>query len=95
MEILTLTAPETPPAPTVTDVRVARLDLDFEEAHIVIHLRTNTGTREEYTYDGAEATALMIQLNKANLSTKSLHRRILEKLVADGKRTGAISGAPD
>jgi hypothetical protein len=38
----------------------------------------------------------MIALNKVNLSTKSLHRRIIEQLQADGLLgTGTISGAPD
>ncbi len=41
------------------------------------------------------ATTLMRVLNKANLFTKSLHKRIMEKAVADGKLTGTISGPPD
>jgi hypothetical protein len=37
------------------------------------------------TYSGAEATQLMQTLNTANLTTKSLQKRVLEKLQADGK----------
>lgn len=40
--------------------------------------------------------AIMLGLNKANLSTLSLHRRILERLAADGViGPGAIVGVPD
>jgi hypothetical protein len=56
------------------------------------------GDNNEYTsigYEGTEATNLMVALNKANLSTKSLHRRIMEKAIADGKLSGTISGVPD
>ncbi len=37
----------------------------------------------------------MVALNTANLSIKSPQRRILERLVADGKLTGSIAGTPD
>lgn len=45
---------------------------------------------------GEGATATMRALNKANLSTKSLFKRAMEKALADGKfGAGTISGTPD
>jgi hypothetical protein len=95
METITLSAPEITPQITTTDYRVVYLLLEWERAHVVIHLRGTNGERKECRYDGAEALSLMGTLNKANLSVKSLHRRILEKLIADGKVSGAVSGVPD
>lgn len=87
MEELNLTTP-------VSKYRVARLLLDWEGQGIQIGLYEN-GIFQTFGYFGAEATQLMTALNKADLSVKSLHRRILEKLIADGKISGTISGAPD
>ena len=94
-ETIVLTAPEVVPAITTTDYRVIRLLLEFEHAEISIHLRGTNGERKEFRYEGTEATNLMVALNKANLTVKSLQRRILEKLIADGKLQGAVSGVPD
>ena len=38
--------------------------------------------------------ALLTGLNKADLSAKSLERRIYERLIADGVITGTIAGVP-
>jgi hypothetical protein len=39
---------------------------------------------------------MITTLNKANLSTKSLHRRVMEMLVADGYwPAGTINGTPE
>ena len=95
METVTLTAPEITPQITTTEYRVVFLLLDWEHASIVIHLRGTNAERKEVRYDGADATTLMVGLNKANMATKSLHRRILERLVADGKLSGTITGVPD
>ncbi len=55
-----------------------------------------TGIESTFQYDGATATSLMVALNKANLSTSSLHKRVLQQLVADGKLTvGTVTGTPD
>lgn len=94
-ETVTLAIPEVTPQITTTDYRVSYLQMDWERASIVIHLRGTNGERKEIRYDGAEATALMVALNKANLSTKSLQRRILEKAVADSKIVGTVTGVPD
>lgn len=44
-------------------------------------------------YDDTEAETLLVALNKANLSTKSLERRVTERCQADKKLgAGSISG---
>lgn len=93
MEQVNLTTPETTPDNTYWQVN--KLFLFWFDQAIRIELIGANGEVSEYSYDGAEATSLMIALNKTNLSTKSLHKRIMEKLVAEGKMKGAISGAPD
>jgi hypothetical protein len=96
MEAVTLTTPEVTPATATTDYRVTYLLLEWERGGlIVIHLRGTHGERKEVRYTGPEAVAMMRTLNTANLTTKSLHKRILEKLVADGKIAGTITGTPD
>ena len=91
-EQLDLTIPVTPPA-TLT-YRVTVLHLDWPNGVINITLVDNNGVAKTESYTNAEATTLMGILNTANLSVKSLHKRILEKLVADGKLSGTISGTP-
>jgi hypothetical protein len=87
--------------PPVTRFRISLLALDWFNARIDIRLRawdgTTFGPRELVaSYSGAEATALMITLNKVNLATQSLHQRVITKLLADGKiPAGTSSGAPD
>lgn len=91
METLTLNAPI-----ATASVRVARLTLDWDAAGIWIVLRAPDNREVIYTYSGATATTLMKALNTANLSLKSLHRRIIEKLTADfPELAGAVAGAPD
>lgn len=80
--------------PAKTHYTISRLTLDWDSAAIDITLRDNTGGTATHTYSGAEATQLMLTLNTANLTTNSLHKRTLAKLIADGKLTGTISGTP-
>lgn len=91
-EVLDLTTPVTPPS-TLT-YRVTVLHLDWPNGVINVTLVDNNGVARTESYTNAEATTLMGILNTANLSVKSLHKRILEKLVVDGKLTGTISGTP-
>lgn len=84
--------PVVPPART--HYTISRLTLDWEHACIDITLRDNTGETQTHTYSGAEATNLMRTLNTANLTTNSLHKRTLTKLIADGKLAGTITGTP-
>jgi hypothetical protein len=105
MEILTLTTPEVRPAITTAIYRVVKLNFDWEAAYIFIGLRGENGELKTFTYGGPEpfvteadrtkAITLMTALNKANLSIKSLQRRVIEQLVTDGKLDGAVSGSPD
>lgn len=59
---------------------------------IVITLRADDGTTLDAVYEGATATTLMVALNKANLSTRSLNQRIFDRLIADGKIVGTVAG---
>ncbi len=95
MEQLALTANETVPEIVNTSYRVVFISMDWENALIIVRLRGDNKERKEFTYGGVEATNLMISLNKANLSTLSLQKRILNKLIADGKISGTVTGTPD
>lgn len=91
MEQLDLTSPV-----SVTDYRVRKIVLDWAAAIIKIRVVDTTGDESTHTYTGETATTLMTQLNKIDLSTNSLHKRILDRLVADGKLpAGTVTGTPD
>jgi hypothetical protein len=95
-EKIDLTVPFKPDPREASELRLARVDLNWEASSIVLELADPvSGVRQSFVYDGQEAMTIMQALNKANLSTKSLHRRIMEKLLADGHLEGTISGAPD
>lgn len=82
--------------PGTSTYRVDRLDLFWGDKTITIGLIGSNGERKTVYYheaDGAEA--LIVALNKVDLSTNSLQRRIMERLLADGHLTGSISGTPD
>jgi len=103
MEELALTDPVVVPAKTTAKYRVVSLTLSLE--HVVlpasvpgavfIHLRDNNHEPRSYTYDGQTAQDMITFLNTANLTTKSLHKRILERLSADGLLPGTVVGTPD
>ena len=104
-EDLILTTPEVIPQITTTSYRVVGLNLQWERTTIVIHVRGTNGELKQFQYGGNEpstppaektkALNLMIALNKANLTIKSLQRRVLEQLATDGLLVGAVSGSPD
>ena len=95
-EVFDLAKPITPVAPTTSTLRVRSVILAWDERYITIVLRDNNNVESVYNYHDTAATNLMIALNKANLSVKSLHKRILEQLVLDGKlASGSVSGSPD
>ena len=95
-EQVDLTTPIT--KPTTNYYRVVLLTLDWDAAYIAIRLKGQNGEFLDFIYRDelplTEATTLMTTLNTANLSTNSLHKRILNKLVADGKLAGTVSGTP-
>lgn len=98
MEQIDLTTPEPYPLPikTVATWKVDELQLQWTAQHISIVLLGSAGERREVHYYSETATALMIVLNKANLSVKSLHKRVLEYLVTDGQlEVGTITGVVD
>jgi hypothetical protein len=86
-----------------TNFRVTLLHLDWEAAQIIIRLRevsggsiVTDGKIVSHTYTGDTATTLMRQLNKVDLSSNSLHKRIMSRLQTDGVLgSGTISGTPD
>jgi len=91
METLSLTTPQ-----SVTGYTVRGLHLLWTEAIIRVELNDGFGKVLNFIYSGAPATSLMVSLNKANLTTQSLHSRILSQLVTDGKLpAGAVTGTPD
>jgi hypothetical protein len=102
-ETVTLTTPITKPSQTT--VRLERMILDIETKSITIQwLGTNNeaGSAVYPTPGPADHPAqptgatLLNQLNTANLSTKSLVKRVLERLQTDGYLpAGTISGTPD
>ena len=72
--------------------------LNWRDKRIEIHLGDgNVQNKIEYidSKDDPQATNFMVVLNKANLSTKSLHKRIMERLVTDGRIAGTIGGTPN
>jgi hypothetical protein len=92
-ELLTLTAPLVPP--TRTTYKINRLVLDVVASVIQAYLGGSDGVEVLAEWTGAPAAALLTALNSANLSVKSLQRRVLEQAVTDGKLTaGTVSGTP-
>ncbi len=95
-EQVNLTNPYQPDPRATSTFQVSRLDLNWEGAEISIYLIDPVSKiRRAFRYEGQTALNLMIALNKANLSIKSLHRRVIEQLINDGKLEGSVSGSPD
>lgn len=102
-EIVTLTAAIAKPAQNT--VRIDRLTIDIEQKAILIQWLGNNGEPGSASYptpapvdhpSQPTGAALITALNTANLSTKSLVKRVLERLQTDNYLpSGAISGAPD
>lgn len=91
MEQLDLTTPIVVAARTSYTIHV--LTLDWANQVIRVVLVGSDGADVVAEYKEAQAVAIMTTLNTANLSVKSLYRRVLEKLVADGKLpAGTVSG---
>lgn len=103
MEQINLTTPEIKPQVTTDIYKVIVLNFNWEQQLIIIGLRGENGEYKTFTYGGSssddagrtKATNLMIALNKANLSIKSLQNRVITQLINDGFLSGTISGTPD
>jgi hypothetical protein len=85
-----------PQITTRANVMIQFLHLDLRlGGMIVVGLLGSDGVAFAVTYSGATALTLMTALNVANLSVKSLHQRVLEKLALDGfLPAGTVSGVP-
>ena len=80
---------------TRTTYRIARISFDWDNQLIRGDVVGSDTVIVGFSYDGSTAVTLMTTLNKIDLSVKSLQRRVLEKLVTDGKLpAGAVSGSP-
>ena len=102
MEELALTDPVTVPATTTAKYRVVSLTLSLEylldpavPGAVLITLRDNNDVVSNYEYGGQTAQDMIRFLNTANLTTKSMHKRILERLSSDGLLPGTVVGTPD
>ena len=64
---------------------------------LIFNLKDNLGKMYTQSYYGKQATDFMRWMNTANFTTKSMHKRILEKMVADGviPGGGTVTGTPD
>jgi hypothetical protein len=102
-ELFALTTAEVKPAITTANYQIILLTLNWEQSLIVIHLRGENGELKEFRYGGptgtdadrTKARGLIVALNKANLSTTSLQKRILNQLVTDGLLSGTVTGTPE
>jgi hypothetical protein len=64
--------------------------------HLSVRYDANgsSGSGGVTTVEAGVGRALITALNKANLSTTSLERRILQRLIADGHLAGSVTGTP-
>lgn len=89
-----LTTPEQA-QPGTTRYKVGAIHLDWENKRVKVVLVGDGGLRKSVSYNGAAAEIMITALNKTNLSQKSMHSRLLERLLTDGHLAGVISGTPD
>jgi hypothetical protein len=94
-EIVTLTTP----LPATSTLRIASFYLDVRYSVIrvvfaewVANAWLPDGRQVIAEWTGATADALILALNKANLTTQSLAQRVFAQAIADGKLAGAQSG---
>ena len=93
-EQVNLTTPIT--KPPINSYKIDSIVLNVTGATITIVLIDPvSGEKPVFSYYGPTATALMNALNKVDLSVKSLQQRIFERLIAEGKIAGTVSGVPD
>jgi hypothetical protein len=99
-ERLTLTEPQIKPEVVTSTYVIVTIILDIQNRLFLVRLKDNNNNIREFSYGGRapsvleadrqKAILLIKQLNTANLTIKSLQRRIFEQLIADGKITGSI-----
>lgn len=95
-EQLNLATPQVRPEEITSAYKVASLTLQVEQQRVTVTIR---GTHQELIVEsvsGSEALTLMQQLNTANLTNRSLQKRILEWVASrHPELTGTVSGTPD
>lgn len=80
--------------PGVPAYSVSALNLDFDSKTIIVVLRSVDNKIRTETYNAQQgADQILSAFNK--LTAQSLHRRILNRLIADGRLQGTIDGTPD
>jgi hypothetical protein len=80
----------------VSDYEVTGVFVGRNPFKLTIYYRDSLGNEFSDETVGDAAEPLVKALNKANLSIKSLERRALEKLQADGRiSAGSVTGSPE
>lgn len=106
MEELVLTTPEVVPEKVTAKYRVIALLMNMEypndviipgiePGYININLKNEHNEPSSYEYRGKQAIDMIKFLNTANMTTKSMHKRVLEQLSKDGLLPGTVQGTPD
>ena len=89
----------TPATTSVTTYKVSSLLLDAEGERVEVIVKDNLGHVVRTLYHSTTTPTgrtLLITLNKANLSTNSLQKRVLKQLASDGGvDAGTATGSPD
>lgn len=101
-EELVLTTPITE-SKTTTKYKILSFTMDLEQASgpngepglVAIRLRSDVGEIFNHAYRGPTAITMIKQLNVVNLTTKSLIKRIMERLATDGILPGVVQGTPE
>jgi hypothetical protein len=92
-EILTLTTPVV--GATTSTYKLVSLNLDIQAPSVQLIALSDSGRYTTRVVLGQAAIDLMHLLNTANLAVKSLQRRALEYMAAQGDFTGTVNGTPD
>jgi hypothetical protein len=103
MEELVLTDPIVQPEVVTSKFRVTSIVMNMDAmpaadgvpAYMQIDLKDNNNAGHTVSYEGQVAKDYIKFINTANFSTKSLNKRLLEKLSADGQLPGTVVGAPE
>jgi hypothetical protein len=104
-EELVLTDPKVEPEKVTNKYKVTGINMSSESSgpampgaepgNVMIQLKDNLGLSLSHTMVGLEAQNFIKFVNTGNFSTKSLNRRILEKLSNDGILPGTVTGTPE
>jgi len=82
-----------PPQPASTSYyKISKIHIDIDNGVIEIQLRGENNLQKYVRYDNVKP--LINQLNTIDLSVKSFHKRLFEKLIADNHLDGTITESP-